>query len=272
MTTIHTNVGALTALACIAFVSTAFAQSSVPDQALQSAVSDFCANQQTWLKWFEWGCGVLGVPVGASLLANLRGHLPAPLVKVLDFVAGNWKKAAPIVEAVAQAAAKKTPALLLAVLLGGSLAACGTVDPSTWTPVAAADVEVNAALGVENYLLDYETQNPSLKPLVRTIGQALARSVAAIALDQAAGASAKVTTVDAAVGVVLAAAPNLAQLATAKMKANGSPLTVAEDLAQLLLTEGQYVVPAASAAGAGTTTAAALATDQAMLVGAAAAL
>ena len=49
-----------------------------------------CANNGAVLSQIiGWGLGAIG---GASLLANFRGKIPAPVMSVVDAVALNWVK------------------------------------------------------------------------------------------------------------------------------------------------------------------------------------
>lgn len=61
------------------------------DSVTQSAVSAVCANNGALiLHAIAWVFGTVGV---ASIVANFRNRMPAPVVKVIDVLAFNFVKA-----------------------------------------------------------------------------------------------------------------------------------------------------------------------------------
>lgn len=169
--------------------------------------------------------------------------------------------------------------LIVAALLACGVAACqesstGTVNVGTitWTATAAADVEVNAAIGVVTYLKAFEAQVPNAVPTVRAAGQALASAVIAQATNMVNGATPAVQGQQAAINAALALAPSLGTLLTTKQTGSGSAITVAADVAAVLVSDASYVLPAVAAANAGTVTGTTLNADEAALATAASAL
>jgi hypothetical protein len=149
--------------------------------------------------------------------------------------------------------------------VSGGAATVGT-PLGTWSALAAADVEVNVALGAVTYLGQFELQVPGAKATVQAAGNALAQGVVTQANDMASGASPAVQTKDAAIGSALALVPQLGTLLTTKQTGSGSSVTVLADLISFLGTESSYVIPAVANAIAGSTTASQLASDEAALV------
>lgn len=90
---------AVLAAALFAFVPPVLAQ-GVDVGAL---LDDACNNKAAVLQVLEWVVGILGTSFGASLLSNLRSHIPAPLIAVLDTLALNF------VHKAAAQAAEPTP-------------------------------------------------------------------------------------------------------------------------------------------------------------------
>lgn len=166
---------------------------------------------------------------------------------------------------------------MFALSLIAGLGACSTIASLTgasapWTPVASADVEVNAALGAITYLKAFEATQPGLAAPVKALGLALAAGVNAQASSLVAGAGAGPQSAAAAISATIAAAPTLSELLTSKISATGSAITVATDLASLLATDAAYVLPSIAAANTGTITATQLASDESALSSAASAL
>lgn len=162
-----------------------------------------------------------------------------------------------------------------AMALGLALAACSVTNGlvgNGWTGTAAADVEVNVALGAVSYLKGFEAQVPNAAPAVKAAGAALAAGVLAAANAMTSGASPAVQGKQAAINAVLAVAPSLGTLITSKQTGSGGAITVAVDLGTLLLDEVNYVGPSYAAANAGTITATQLSADEAALQSAAGAL
>lgn len=176
----------------------------------------------------------------------------------------------------APAAGQVVGAFVAILLLSSGLSACATSPAGTvangWTATAAADVEVNVALGAVTYLKTFEDQVPGAKAAVQAAGHAIATAVTTQANGMVAGSSPLVQTEQAAIIAVIGVAPQLNTLLTTKQTGSGSTITVAGDLAGALIDEVTYVLPAVFNANAGATTAAQLQADEAALQAAAAAL
>lgn len=76
-----------------AFAVSAQTVAASPDD-VAAAFAFACDNRTAIIPYLEWAVGVLGVPVAASVLSNLRNKLPPGLIKVLEVVAGNLTKLA----------------------------------------------------------------------------------------------------------------------------------------------------------------------------------
>jgi hypothetical protein len=106
------------ALACALLAPiVAFAQ-----DAIAGVVDQLCSDKSGLVSTIAWAGGVMGA---ASLLANFRSRLPAPVVFVLDFVGANWFKWFESAASQAAAQAKKTAtAIALLFAIGAALSAC----------------------------------------------------------------------------------------------------------------------------------------------------
>lgn len=164
-------------------------------------------------------------------------------------------------------------ALLAGLLLTGGLSACAT-SATSWTPIAAADVVVNAALAAEADLRIIEAQLPGAQTAIKTAGAAIAAAAQQTAAGMVAGTTPLVLTEQGAIALVTAAAPNLQALVTTKTSGSGQTVTsnALADIGQMLLSDINYLLPAVANADAGTTTVAQLQADEALLVSAADAL
>lgn len=163
--------------------------------------------------------------------------------------------------------------ILFTLISCAAMAACAVFQPTAaWTPVASADVEVNVALGAVAYLKSFEAQVPGAQASIKAAGLAIAGAVVAQANGMVAGINPLVQSEQAAISAVTAVAPQLTALLTTKQTGSGSAVTVAVDLAAVLVDEINYVLPALAAANAGTVTITQLEADEAALTAAAAAL
>jgi hypothetical protein len=152
--------------------------------------------------------------------------------------------------------------LTMVVGLVACQASSGGTMTNGWSAVAAADVTVNVAIGVENFLKGFETQMPGEVAIIKTIGLALASAVNSQASAMVSGASPATQSEFAALSIVMSCAPNLTTLLSSKPSTKNSSVTALSDLTSVVIDEGTAVAPAILAANAGTTTAAQLATDQ----------
>lgn len=159
-------------------------------------------------------------------------------------------------------------AIIAAVVL--SVGGCAT-SPSTWTPIASADVVVNAALAAEADLKIVEAQLPGAQTAIKTAGAAIAAAATSTANGIVAGSSALVTTEQGAISIITAAAPNLESLVFTKTTGSGQTVTsnALSDLGQMLVVDAHYLIPAVANANAGLTTAGQLQADLAALQAAA---
>ena len=147
-----------------------------------------------------------------------------------------------------------------------------TVGPVTWTAVAAADVEVNAALAAVSWLKQVEVQLPLAKASLQASGQAMAGAVLGQANAMVAGASPAIQGQQAAISAIETALPGISALIPTKQSGSGSAVESVEDLITFLGSEGSYLVPSVLAANTGTITATQLASDESALQAAAAGL
>jgi hypothetical protein len=62
------------------------------DSTLHTVIADACANNGALLEhWIAW---IAGISTVASLIANLRNRIPAPVLTVIDTLALNFVKQA----------------------------------------------------------------------------------------------------------------------------------------------------------------------------------
>ena len=113
------------------------------DPLLNQVITDVCANSGALLKFAAYAGGTISA---ASLLANFRKLLPAPIASMLDLVALNLVKAA---AQTADQAKKAASALAIVVGLSLALSACAGSPQAPATqgngaPVATAPA-INSA-------------------------------------------------------------------------------------------------------------------------------
>lgn len=108
-----------------------FASAATLELSRISPIADVVCGDDAAL--LEWGLGVLGVPVAASIVANFRNRLPSALVAAIDALALNFVKSV----------AKTAPLLAAALVLG--LSGCTASQQA-----AATGFEATALRGIQS--------------------------------------------------------------------------------------------------------------------------
>lgn len=125
----------LPALVLFAFAVPALGQSA---DAAKQAVDAFCSNKDVL---YQLAAAGLAIPFVASLLANLRNHMPPGLVAIVDAFALNFVKAV--------IAAKKTAPLLALLTLLPILAACAGGAAGAGAAAGALGIVVSGVTAVD---------------------------------------------------------------------------------------------------------------------------